>query len=147
MKFALAVLALLLAAPAMAQPVQKDCTFTCKLFADPTPEMTVGVDKCQLWNGATKLVENLYAGGTVTTSAGVVTPAGCVFDLTIADGVTVYMQANHWRMKDNFVSPSGNILELKSVKPLSPVPAPLNLRIAEELRAIANKIAAGKPLE
>jgi hypothetical protein len=148
MRNAIAVALFALAsASASAQTVTADCTTSCRLVADPEPGMTIGVDKCQLWGGATKLAENLYAGGTVTDSTGAVIPVGCVFNVTIADGVTVSMQANHWRMKDNMVSPSGSILTLRSLKPLPPVTAPLNLRLAQELRAIADLIAAGKSLD
>jgi hypothetical protein len=146
MRNAIAVALFALAsASASAQTVTADCTTSCRLVADPEPGMTI--DKCQLWGGATKLAENLYAGGTVTDSTGAVIPVGCVFNVTIADGVTVSMQANHWRMKDNMVSPSGSILTLRSLKPLPPVTAPLNLRLAQELRAIADLIAAGKSLD
>jgi hypothetical protein len=144
--FAVALFALV-STSAFAQSVTADCTTSCRLVADPDPGMTVGLDKCQLWNGATKVVENFYAGGTITSTAGAVIPVGCVFNITVADGATVNLQANHWRLSDNRVTPSGNILTLTSVKALPPPSAPLNLRLAAELRAIADKIAAGKPLE
>jgi hypothetical protein len=79
--------------------------------------------------------------------AGTVVPVGCVFTPQIADGVTVNVQTNHWRVKDNAVSTSTPIYTFKSVKALPPLPPPVNLRLAQQLRDIADQIAAGKPLE
>jgi hypothetical protein len=154
MRLAVAVLFALASASASAQVVA-DCTVPfdpatpgvgCRIVTDPEPAMIPGVDLCQLWNGGNKLAQNTYVGGTY----------GCVFFLIVADGVTVNLTANHWRLSDGVVSGNSNTFALKSVKaiappppppPPPPVPAPLNLKLAAELRAIADKIAAGKPLE